>query len=62
MTRTEKAVRAIIDRVEKNGQAYYIDRNHKTFIIGSLLIKQGYYLISSDGTDKVIVKKQKGRA
>lgn len=62
MTRTEKAVQAIIDRVEKDGQAYYMDRTHKGFTIGCLLVKQGYCLINMDGSNKVIVKKQRGRA
>ena len=62
MIRTEKAAQAIINRVEKDGQAYYMDRTHKGFVIGCLLIKRGYCLISMDGSDKVIVKKQRGKA
>ena len=60
MTRTEKAVNAIIDRVEKNGQAYYIDNNtRKAFIIGYLLMKKGYCLIGNDKSNKIIVIKQR---
>lgn len=60
MTRTEKAVSAIIDRIEKNGQAYYIDNNtHKAFIIGYLLMKKGCCLIGNDKSNKIIVIKQR---